>query len=86
MLTVKISGTGSYLPTRVVTNEEMSVRIGSTPEWIYSHTGIASRHVADETESAATMGAEAARRALESLRTHSRHDLKRRVYIRPASA
>lgn len=66
MLTVKISGTGSYLPTRVVTNEEISARIGSSPEWIYSHTGIASRHVADKNESAATMGAEAARRALES--------------------
>ena len=60
MLTVKISGTGSYLPTRVVTNEEISARIGSSPEWIYSHTGIASRHVADENESAATMGADAA--------------------------
>ena len=66
MLTVKISGTGSYLPARVVTNEDMSARIGSTPEWIYSHTGIESRHVAEENESAATMGAEAARRALES--------------------
>ena len=66
MLTVKISGTGSYLPARVVTNEEMSARIGSTPEWIFSHTGIASRHVAEESESAATMGTAAARRALES--------------------
>ena len=53
MLTVKISGTGSYLPTRVVTNAEMSARIGSTPEWIVSHTGIASRHVAEASESAA---------------------------------
>ena len=69
MLTVKISGTGSYLPTRVVTNEEIAARIGSTPEWIYSHTGIASRHVADANESAATMGTEAARRALESAGT-----------------
>ena len=66
MLTVKISGTGSYLPARIVTNEEMSARIGSTPEWIFSHTGIASRHVAEESESAATMGTAAARRALES--------------------
>lgn len=66
MLTVKISGTGAYLPARVVSNEEMSVRIGSTSEWIYSHTGIESRHVAAENESAATMGAAAARRALES--------------------
>ena len=66
MLTVKIGGTGSYLPSRIVTNEEMSARISSTPEWIYAHTGIESRHVAAEHESAATMGAEAARRALEA--------------------
>lgn len=66
MLTVRIGGTGSYLPRRVVTNEEMSVRIASTPEWIYSHTGIASRHVASKDESAATMGIEAGRLAIES--------------------
>lgn len=66
MLTVKISGTGFYLPQRVVTNEDMSSRIGSTPEWIYSHTGIRSRHVAAANESAASMGTEAARRALAS--------------------
>jgi len=68
MLTVKIGGTGSYLPTRVVTNEEMSWRISSSSEWIYSHTGIECRHVAADDESAATMGTEAARRALEAAR------------------
>ncbi len=66
MLTVKISGTGSYLPTRVVKNEEMAARINSSAEWILSHTGIESRHIAAENESTATMGAEAARRALEA--------------------
>lgn len=68
MLTVKIGGTGSYLPSRIVTNEELSARIRSTPEWICSHTGIESRHVAAENESAATMGVEAARRAMEAAR------------------
>lgn len=66
MLTVKIGGTGSYLPSRIVTNEELSARISSTSEWIYSHTGIERRHVAAENESAATMGIEAARRAMEA--------------------
>lgn len=66
MLSVKIAGTGAYLPPRVVSNEEMAVRIASTPDWIYSHTGIESRHVAAEGESAATMGTEAARRAMEA--------------------
>ncbi len=64
MRAAKIIGTGAYLPQRVVTNEEMAPRIDSTSEWIVSHTGIESRHVAAADESASTMGAEAARRAI----------------------
>lgn len=55
---------GSYLPERVVTNEEIAPRMDSTPEWIVSHTGIVTRHVAAASESASTMGVEAARTAL----------------------
>lgn len=64
MTTVRVAGTGSYLPERIVTNAELAPRIQSTDEWIFSHTGILSRHVAAADESAATMGAAAARRAL----------------------
>jgi len=66
MNAVKIVGTGSYLPARIVTNAEIAPRINSTDEWIYSHTGIVCRHVADANESAATMGCEAARAALHT--------------------
>lgn len=66
MLTVKISGTGSYLPERVVTNEEISPQLDSSPEWIYTHTGINNRHVAAPEETAGSMAARAAARALES--------------------
>lgn len=65
MTVVKVVGTGSYLPARIVTNAEIAPRLNSTAEWIYSHTGIECRHVAGPEESAATMGAEAARSALE---------------------
>jgi len=61
---VRIVGTGARLPDRVVGNDEIAPQLASTPEWIYSHTGIESRHVADEKESAATLGADAAREAL----------------------
>jgi len=61
---VKIVGTGSYLPARIVTNSEIADRLGSSVEWIFSHTGISCRHVAGSDESAATMGAQAARSAL----------------------
>ena len=66
MKAVKIVGTGSYLPARIVSNSEIAPRIGSSDEWIYSHTGISCRHVADASESAASMGADAGRAALES--------------------
>ena len=70
MKAAKVVGTGSYLPARIVTNAEMASRINSSAEWIYSHTGITSRHVADSHESAASMGAEAGRRAIESSGVH----------------
>ena len=62
---VRIAGTGSYLPANVVTNQDLEARVETTDEWIVSHTGIRTRHLAAENESASTMGAEAARRALE---------------------
>lgn len=64
MKAVRVIGTGSYLPDRVVTNGEIASRIDSTPEWIFSHTGIESRHVAGPTESASALAYVAASRAL----------------------
>ena len=52
MLKIKISGIGSYLPERVVTNDEIAPQIDSSDEWIFSHTGIKTRHVAAPDESA----------------------------------
>jgi 3-oxoacyl-[acyl-carrier-protein] synthase-3 len=63
---VHITGTGSYLSGRVVTNDELAAKLDTTDEWIYSHTGIRSRHIGAENESASTMAAEAARAALAS--------------------
>lgn len=63
--TVRIIGTGSYLPSRVVTNDEIAPRMGSSSEWILSHTGIESRHVAGTEESASSLAVMASRAALE---------------------
>ena len=60
----KILGTGSYLPPRVVTNDELSRSLDTSDEWIHSHTGIHSRHVAEAGESTATMAAKAAEAAM----------------------
>ena len=63
---IRILGTGSYLPSKVVTNEDIAKTLDTTDEWIYSHTGIRSRHVSGEGDTTSTMAAEAGRRALEA--------------------
>ena len=56
---IKIIGTGSYLPPKVVTNGDIAKVLDTTDEWIYSHTGIRSRHVAEDGECTSTMAAKA---------------------------
>ena len=65
---IRILGTGSYLPPRVLTNETLATTLDTSDEWIYSHTGIHSRHVADEGETTSTMAVKAARAALDQAR------------------
>ncbi len=62
---IKILGTGSYLPPKVVTNGDIAASLDTSDEWIFSHTGIHARHVAGEGETTSSMAAEAARKALE---------------------
>ena len=45
-----IVGCGSYLPERVVTNQDLAVSVDTTDEWIIERTGIRSRHIAAEGE------------------------------------
>ena len=61
---VAIFGTGSYLPERVLTNEDLEKMVDTTDEWIVTRTGIRQRHIARDDETASDMAAEAARRAL----------------------
>lgn len=63
---VHITGTGSYLPKRVVANDELAEKLDTTDEWIYSHSGIRNRHIGAENESASSMAAHAARAALDA--------------------
>ena len=63
---VRILGTGSYLPERVMTNEDLEAMVDTSDEWIRTRTGIRERHIAAEDEAASDMAAAAAERALES--------------------
>ncbi len=62
---VEMIGVGAFTPERVVTNDELALRVDTSDEWIASRTGIHERRIAADHESAATLGYEAARRALE---------------------
>ena len=65
-MVVRITGTGSYLPERVVTNADLAATLDTSDEWIYSHTGIRSRHIGADDESTSSMAVKAARAALAS--------------------
>jgi 3-oxoacyl-[acyl-carrier-protein] synthase-3 len=62
----RISGTGAYLPERVVTNRELEARVDTTDEWIRTRTGIERRHIAAEGETTVDLAEKAARRALDA--------------------
>ena len=66
MTRAAILGTGSALPARRVSNAELAETVDTSDEWIVARTGIRFRYVADDTETTATLGAEAAQRALEA--------------------
>lgn len=59
-----VTGTGSYLPERVLTNDELARMVDTSDEWIVQRTGIRQRHIAAEGETTATLATEAARRAM----------------------
>jgi 3-oxoacyl-[acyl-carrier-protein] synthase III len=66
MLRPLIIGTGSYLPSRVVTNEEIARMTGVSPAGIERLTGIRTRHWAAEEEASSDMAIVAGRRALDA--------------------
>jgi len=61
-----IAGTGSALPARRVTNDELAQTVDTSDEWIVARTGIRARHIAGEGETTGTLATLAATRALEA--------------------
>jgi 3-oxoacyl-[acyl-carrier-protein] synthase-3 len=63
--TVSIIGTGSYVPEKILTNEDLSRMVDTSDEWITTRTGINERRIAADDEYTSDMGAKAARAAIE---------------------
>ena len=66
--TVSITGVGSYVPERVLTNRDLESIVETTDEWITSRTGIRERRLAADDEATSDLASRAALRALENAR------------------
>ncbi|NCT48347.1 MAG: ketoacyl-ACP synthase III [Paraglaciecola sp.] len=62
----RIIGTGSYYPSEVRTNADLATMVDTSDEWITDRTGIKERRIIGANETAATMGVEASKKAIEA--------------------
>ena len=62
----RITGTGGYLPERVLTNADLERMVDTTDGWIVSRTGIRKRHIARDDETTCDLAERAAHRAIEA--------------------
>ena len=66
MIHARIAGTGSYLPPRIVTNDDLAKKLDTSDEWIRERTGIRQRHIADPSQASSDLALEASRKALQA--------------------
>ena len=64
MIYTKITGTGSYVPSKVMTNDDLKAFVETSDEWIQSRTGIKERHIVTD-EDTTDLGYEASLKAIE---------------------
>jgi len=62
---IKIIGTGSYAPEKILTNHDLAEMVDSSDEWIRTRTGIKERHIAADDESASDLAYKACQKALQ---------------------
>ena len=63
--TVSITGVGSYLPARILTNQDLEKMVSTTSEWITTRTGIEQRRIAAPNEATSDLALLASKRALQ---------------------
>lgn len=62
---VKISGTGSYVPEKIVTNEYLESKISTNSKWIFENVGILERRIAEDNQATSDLSAIAGQRAID---------------------
>jgi 3-oxoacyl-[acyl-carrier-protein] synthase-3 len=71
LLRAQIAGTGSFLPERVVTNDDLSKIVETSDQWIQERTGIKSRRFVGPNDTTSSMGIAAAKKAMEAAEVSS---------------
>jgi 3-oxoacyl-[acyl-carrier-protein] synthase-3 len=66
MIYSRIVGTGSYLPARIVDNDEFARRLDTSDAWIRERTGIVRRHIAEASQASSDLALKASKRALDA--------------------
>jgi 3-oxoacyl-[acyl-carrier-protein] synthase III len=64
MITSCVTGVGSALPKRIMTNDDLSKIVDTSDEWIVERTGIRARHIADDTETTRSLAVAASQKAM----------------------
>jgi 3-oxoacyl-[acyl-carrier-protein] synthase-3 len=62
----RITGTGSYLPEKILTNQDLEKMVDTSDEWIRDRTGISERHIAADDEFTVDLAEQAARKAIDA--------------------
>lgn len=60
----KIIGAGSYLPEKILTNDDLSQMVDTSDEWIYTRSGIKTRHIVGDDETTSSLASNAIKDAL----------------------
>ena len=63
---IKITGSGFYVPDKILTNFDLEKMVDTSDEWIITRTGIKERRIASEDQATSDLAVEASRRALEN--------------------
>ncbi len=66
MIYSKITGTGAYLPEKILTNKQLEEMVDTNDQWIRERTGIEQRHISAEGELCSDLGTSAAKQALQN--------------------
>ena len=60
----RIESIGSFLPEKIITNEDLEQRVDTSDEWISTRTGIEQRHIADDSQATSDLALEASQDAI----------------------